>query len=403
MFDRRRSALAFLAVGLFFSACGPDRDEPNGRDSGAEPIASARAQLRMNPAVSQFVVYAANSLSLKDRAAVHGGDVGVQLATGGPFLVSGYQAGLASDSRIDTNRDLLAARVLLKDRARVGDVEATTLTNQFGSYANQYPLPTMPAMPSAVTPAPGSTAYSVSSGQTRSMAAGAYGAVSVQGTLKLTGGTYELASLTLGNDARVEVLATSQLHVAGRLSTGDRARIAPSGSALTAKDVRLEINGLNGSNGTLGASPKAAAFGNDTVVRALLLVPNGTLQTGQRTNATGALFGRDVYVNLDAVVSFEDGFVGATCGPCDDGNACTDDACSGGTCTHTPVANGTACDDGSACTLADTCQSGACVGGDPILCSALDQCHAPGRPPRAILPRDASSSPSKTGRPATTT
>lgn len=91
---------------------------------------------------------------------------------------------------------------------------------------------------------------------------------------------------------------------------------------------------------------------------------------------------------------------------CNDGNACTRrDACSYGTCRGTdPVVctaldqchvpgtcdpasgacsnpqkpEGSSCDDGSACTRSDTCCSGTCRGSNPVVCTALDQCHAPG-------------------------
>ncbi len=89
---------------------------------------------------------------------------------------------------------------------------------------------------------------------------------------------------------------------------------------------------------------------------------------------------------------------------CDDANACTNgDRCTGGTCQsgsptscedrmcntvacntttgacdYTPVADTTGCDDGNACTTVDTCAQGACVGGTPVICAALDQCHDPG-------------------------
>ena len=91
---------------------------------------------------------------------------------------------------------------------------------------------------------------------------------------------------------------------------------------------------------------------------------------------------------------------------CDDGNACTvadhcneagecvgaektcptPDQChlagtcdaSTGACSNQPAPNGTTCTDGNACTQTDTCQSGTCVGGDPVVCSALDQCHDAG-------------------------
>src|SRR5439155_1401340 len=92
--------------------------------------------------------------------------------------------------------------------------------------------------------------------------------------------------------------------------------------------------------------------------------------------------------------------------PCNDGNACTrSDSCVAGACVGTdPVvctaadqchtagtcnpttgacsnpakANGALCSDGNACTLTDTCQAGACVGTNPVVCTASDQCHTAG-------------------------
>jgi hypothetical protein len=84
----------------------------------------------------------------------------------------------------------------------------------------------------------------------------------------------------------------------------------------------------------------------------------------------------------------------------DDGNACTADSYSPTTCavshtklTNTCCANGVAittnlcctngtpktpgslCNDGNACTRTDTCQAGVCVGSNPVVCTASDQCH----------------------------
>ena len=41
-----------------------------------------------------------------------------------------------------------------------------------------------------------------------------------------------------------------------------------------------------------------------------------------------------------------------------------------------PLPDGTGCDDGNACTQADVCQGGRCVGTNPVVCPAPDQCHA---------------------------
>src|SRR5205814_482828 len=92
--------------------------------------------------------------------------------------------------------------------------------------------------------------------------------------------------------------------------------------------------------------------------------------------------------------------------PCDDGDACTQtDLCAAGECVGgNPVtctaldechvagtcngatgkcsnpsqSDGTACNDGDPCTQTDTCQGGACTGKSPIVCTALDACHQAG-------------------------
>jgi hypothetical protein len=90
---------------------------------------------------------------------------------------------------------------------------------------------------------------------------------------------------------------------------------------------------------------------------------------------------------------------------CDDGNLCTTgDTCQAGICTGNAVTctaldqchdpgtcnpatgicsnpnkpNGSACTDGNLCTQTDTCQAGICSGANPVVCTALDQCHNPG-------------------------
>ncbi len=49
-----------------------------------------------------------------------------------------------------------------------------------------------------------------------------------------------------------------------------------------------------------------------------------------------------------------------------------------GACNDPAKANGSSCNDGDACTQTDTCTSGACGGGNPVVCAASDQCHDAG-------------------------
>jgi len=49
-----------------------------------------------------------------------------------------------------------------------------------------------------------------------------------------------------------------------------------------------------------------------------------------------------------------------------------------GVCSNPNKPDGTTCNDSNACTLADTCQAGTCAGRNPVVCTALDQCHDAG-------------------------
>src|SRR5207248_7242986 len=49
-----------------------------------------------------------------------------------------------------------------------------------------------------------------------------------------------------------------------------------------------------------------------------------------------------------------------------------------GLCSDPAAADGTVCDDGDRCTATDTCQSGTCTGANPVICTASDQCHEAG-------------------------
>src|SRR5262249_25455395 len=60
---------------------------------------------------------------------------------------------------------------------------------------------------------------------------------------------------------------------------------------------------------------------------------------------------------------------------CHDAGVCDPES---GLCSAPAKANGTACNDGNACTRTDTCQAGICAGSNPVTCTALDQCHGTG-------------------------
>ena len=75
--------------------------------------------------------------------------------------------------------------------------------------------------------------------------------------------------------------------------------------------------------------------------------------------------------------TLSDSCVDGECAPgtpldCDDGNPCTDDACSQGECLHLP--NDAACDDGNACTTGESCLEGLCAPAGTPDCDDANVC-----------------------------
>jgi len=122
--------------------------------------------------------------------------------------------------------------------------------------------------------------------------------------------------------------------------------------------------------GTSAATPHSAA------VAALLLSKNPSLTPAHIQDALrrGAVdigpAGFDEAAGagrLDALAAAA--LVCTTDAQCDDGDACTEDACDRGACTHSPVV----CDDGDACTE-DACDRGVCTH-SPVVCDNDNVCE----------------------------
>src|SRR6185436_17833968 len=132
--------------------------------------------------------------------------------------------------------------------------------------------------PAAVTP--GTANLTVAGGKTVTASPGQFLTVSLgtSAVLRLSAGTYQMTDLTIGTSGRIEALGAVQIRIANRLNAGSRFYFGPaSGVALTASGIRIEASGLNGTDGALGSKPKAAVLSSDGSIRALVLVPNGTL------------------------------------------------------------------------------------------------------------------------------
>ncbi len=346
-----------------------------------EKVSTNAAAVVVSVPVSSFVLYAERTAAVDNNANVTGGAVGVETVSN-DVLVDGAELAVKNNA---VAKVALYADAVLLVKSAVGEVHTNKLVEQANpthGAVSPFDASVMPALPAAGAVAAGSGSYVVATNATVVLAPGAKGDVTVKpnGVLRLSGGLYQFASLTLQSNTRLEASAGSEVRIAGRLDAAPNSYFGPAqGSGLTAKGLRIEVDGQNGGPKAT-SQPAACAFGPNATLRALILVPGGTLDLGQNGSAQGALFGRAVHIEENTKLTFEDGFAGGpTCsGSCDDNNACTVDTCNNGTCAHAAVANGTSCNDNNACTQQDSCQAAVCVGASPVQCTAQDQCHAAG-------------------------
>src|SRR5207244_4187382 len=179
--------------------------------------------------------------------------------------------------------------------------------------------------------------------------------------LHRAGGVYQVGAFAIaGQNAKIDYASNTQIRIAGAFSLSQNVSVTPAkGSGLTAGALVVEALAANGANGTV----PAAAFQN-AQIQGLVVAPNGRIVVAQNAAVLGAFAAQDVEIQQNGVVTWQDGFSSSgSCGSCDDQNPCTLDGCVSGTCTHSPMANGTTCSDGNSCTNGDACQSGSCVAG----------------------------------------
>jgi hypothetical protein len=354
-----------MSAALVLSACSSGSDVEEGTGKSQQAIVSG---------LSGFVFLATGHVSMQDRTQVIGGDVGVAAGTGDSINTT-------FDTKIGIGRSVIGQRIVLGDRTVAGNLFVTTLIAPHATFASQSPFSAPPVAPAIAAFSAGTAALTVNGGQTVTLAAGSFGQVTVNGTLNLSGGSYQVQNLTLGPDGAVVALAPSILRVAGRISAADRSRITTTSNAGA---LRVFVAGADDTTG-------GVVLGNDARLSALMVSRAG-FRAGDRLIASGALAARDIALAHDSTFTFDSGFACNTDASCDDNNPCTTDLCVDTQCRHNPALDGTSCSDSNACTGADHCQAGACVPGAPVacddglFCNGAETCNGssgcvPGAPP----------------------
>jgi len=277
-------------------------------------VSSVFAQTQLSPGVGNAVLLAKNSIQIDQSAVVVSGDVIVNNATAGPVL---GELALSLDRSVTTPAHFkLAATSIDLDNSAVagGDVYYNTLTNQgtiAGAQFTPLALPVFANLPTVSIRPAGSDNVNVPNSGQLTLAEGAYGdlVVGSSATVHLTGGGYAFRSITVKSGGAMRYAAPTDIVVNGRADFGANSVVkAESGSGLTAAAIRIQVDGINGSDGALLSTPPAVHVGQGGTMFASLYATAGSIVLEQSVEGNGAFLGNDILVGRSSHITINSAF-----------------------------------------------------------------------------------------------
>lgn len=266
------------------------------------------------PPLSQFSVFATDSIWITANAIIRSGHVGVLKSSLGLWLDSGVEISLGLRARAEDGVKIFGDSINLASKASVYDLYYNDLRNK-GTIRREAVMPlTLPlplAPPPFLSSVPGSKDVTVKDGTTKTLVPGRYRDVKIgkNATLKLSSGDYHFRNLNLSEKSSVvcsgSAEAPTKVLISQRLYPGANAKINAQGAA---KALRFYIAGTNGNLMNLLSLPKAAEIGLRNVVKANIFVPNGTLWIVAGSDVTGSFIGKGVIVGIGAKVNLDSAF-----------------------------------------------------------------------------------------------
>jgi Bacterial Ig domain len=269
--------------------------------------ASAIAQ--QSPGVGNAVLLATNSIEINQSSVVVSGDVIVNNATTGPIL---GRSALTLDRSVTTpaGYKLAATSVDLEQSAVAGgDVYYNTLTNLgtiAGTRFTPLALPVFATLPAVSIRPAGSTNVTVPNGGQVTLSEGAYGDLVVgnSATVHLSGGGYAFRSITVRTGSALRYAAPTDIVVSGRVDFGSNSVVQPENSSgLTSAAIRIQVDGINGTDGALLSTPPAVHVGQSGKMFANLYATAGSIVLDQSVEGNGAFLGRDILVGRNSHIT----------------------------------------------------------------------------------------------------
>jgi len=265
--------------------------------------------------INTYSVFATHGVWLEQNSEVLSGNIGVNEIGLPPFMDSGAELSIGISTETPAGYTIKANRIKVKQNATVNaDVYYNGIDNNgtiTGTLNTPLTLPLFTALPEFHQSTPGTENIVVPQNGEYIISPGAYEEIQVKknGRLIFTGGEYHIFKFNGGDNNQILFQSESEVRIKDKFDSGQGSYIGPQDTTtLSAKEIIFYVEGINGNNGNLGATPKAAKIGISNTVKANFYVPNGTLWLRQNSEVEGSFIGKDVDVGIGVKVKLNSAF-----------------------------------------------------------------------------------------------
>jgi len=265
--------------------------------------------------ISTYSIFGTHGVWLEQNSEIISGNIGVNEIGQPPFMDSGVEMSIGISTETPAGFSVKANRIKVKQGATVNaDVYYNELENNgtiTGTLNTPLELPLFTSLPEFHTSTPGTENIVVPQNGEYTLTSGAYGDIQVKknGKLIFTGGEYHINKFTGGDNNQLLFQSESEVRIKDKFDSGQGTYIGPEDTTtMSANEIIFYVEGINGTNGNLGATPKAAKIGISNNVKASFYVPNGTLWLRKNSEVEGSFIGKDVDVGIGVKVKLKSAF-----------------------------------------------------------------------------------------------
>ena len=281
----------------------------------AQYILDRLPEIPSTEGINTYSVFATHGVWLEQNSEVISGNTGVNEFGLPPFMDSGVELSIGIGTETPAGYRIKANRIKVKQNATVNsDVYYNELENNgtiTGTLNTPLEIPLFTTLPEFHQSTPGTENIVVPQNGEYTLSPGAYGEIQVKknGRLIFTGGEYHIFNFNGGDNNQLLFQSESEVRIKDKFDSGQGSYIGPEDTTtLSADEIIFYVEGINGNNGNLGATPKAAKIGISNTVKANFYVPNGTLWLRQNSEVEGSFIGKDVDVGIGVTVKLNSAF-----------------------------------------------------------------------------------------------